>query len=134
MNINGKTIDESKFNADQMEQILLGLEKRVDASIYADPKFSDRQMNQIRLGLKKGINVDIYARSDYNHLQMHEIRVGLEGGLDVSIYADSKFSSAQMRRGKFDMVSKMPWMYLSTQIRSLMRIRCMKFASVLRED
>ena len=46
-------VDEVKFDCDQMEQIRLGLESKVDVSIYADPKFDCDQMEQIRLKLKK---------------------------------------------------------------------------------
>lgn len=39
-----------QFNKEQQNQILQGLEKNVDVSIYAKIEFSQWQMEQIRLG------------------------------------------------------------------------------------
>lgn len=45
--------DLSVFDDEQMEQIRLGLESRVDVRIYAKPEFDDEQMEQIRIRLEK---------------------------------------------------------------------------------
>ncbi len=57
-----------KFNKKQMKEILLGLDRGLDVSIYAKPEFDADQMKQIRLGLEKGLNVSIYARPEFNVL------------------------------------------------------------------
>ena len=114
---------ECRFNYFQVEEILLGLEDKIDVSIYADSKNDDKQMREIRLGLKNGVdvsvnadskfddeqrkqiiagvkngvNVSIYANPKFDDEQMREIRLGLEFGIDVTIYADSKFDYMQMR-------------------------------------
>lgn len=84
------------FNAEQMEEIRLGLERELDVSVYAKPEFDDLQMHQIRSGLENNLDVSIYAKSYFNDQQMHEIRRGLENGLDVSVYANPEFNSDQM--------------------------------------
>lgn len=43
-----------------MEIIRVGLEDKVDVSIYTKSEFKAEQMNQIRLGLKHGIDVTPY--------------------------------------------------------------------------
>ena len=40
-----------KMNNEQMKQIILGFEKNLDVSIYANPKFCWEQMECIRAGL-----------------------------------------------------------------------------------
>ena len=93
-----KKIEESgKFNSQQMKQIRIGLENRLDVSIYAKPEFDDDQMWEIRFGLEKGLDVSIYAKPEFDWSQMRQIRYGLEKGLDVSIYAKPEFDSKQMR-------------------------------------
>lgn len=43
-----------------MEIIRVGLEDKVDVSIYTKSEFKAEQMNQIRLGIKHGIDVTPY--------------------------------------------------------------------------
>ena len=43
-----------------MKEIRLGLEKRLDASLYANPKFNQYQMKEIRLGLEEGLDISWY--------------------------------------------------------------------------
>jgi len=88
----------SEGNCDKGIQILLGLKKGLDVSIYAKPEFSGLQMQEIRLGLEKGLDVSIYAKPEYSHHQMDKILFGLERGLDVSIYAKPEFDCCQMNQ------------------------------------
>lgn len=71
-------VDEVKFDLCQMEQIRLGLESKVDVSIYADPKFNPAQMKQIRLGLENDVDVSVYANPEFDAAQMKPIRLKLE--------------------------------------------------------
>ena len=48
------------------------------------------------LGLEKGLNISWYANKDFNSNQMWFIRLGLESNVDVSIYADLKYNENQM--------------------------------------
>lgn len=85
-----------KFNSWQMKEILTGLENKLDVSIYAKPEFTDSQMEQIREGLEQGVDVSIYAKPEFDELQMTEIKYGLSKDIDVSIYANTKFDHYQM--------------------------------------
>lgn len=85
-----------KFNNWQMKEILTGLENKLDVSIYAKPEFNDAQMEQIREGLEQGVDVSIYAKPEFDELQMTEIKYGLSRDVDVSIYANPKFDHYQM--------------------------------------
>lgn len=84
------------FNSWQMKEILTGLENKLDVSIFAEPEFNDAQMEQIREGLEQGLDVSIYAKPEFDELQMAEIKYGLSRDIDVSIYADPKFGHYQM--------------------------------------
>lgn len=84
------------FNSWQMKEILTGLENKLDVSIFAEPEFDWQQMKQIREGLEKGLNVSHYADAIFDHYQMEEIRAGLEAKLDVTAYADPKYDANQM--------------------------------------
>lgn len=46
-------MDLSIFNDAQIGEILLGLEKNLDVTIYAKPDYNCAQMREIRLGLMK---------------------------------------------------------------------------------
>lgn len=85
------------YNEEQYEQIMSGVEKELDVSVYADPKYSADQMNEIRLGLLRNLDVSIYAVPQYDAEQMHYIRRGLRNQVDVSLYADPKLSGAEMK-------------------------------------
>lgn len=84
------------FNSWQMKEILTGLENKLDVSIFAEPEFNDAQMEQIREGLEQGLDVSIYAKPEFDELQMAEIKYGLSRDIDVSIYANPKFDHYQM--------------------------------------
>ena len=60
-----------------MKQIRLGLEKKINISIYAKPEFNSDQMFQIRLGLEQGLDVTYYAKPEFDWLQMEEAIIGL---------------------------------------------------------
>ena len=85
-----------EYNSDQIEQILLGLEKGLDVSIYENPKYDSNQMEQIRFGLLENLDVSIYATPEYNYEQMHKIHMGLKKEVDVTLYANPQLDSNQM--------------------------------------
>lgn len=84
------------FNSWQMKEILTGLENKLDVSIFAKPEFNDAQMEQIREGLEQGLDVSIYAKPEFDELQMAEIKYGLSRDIDASIYANPKYDHYQM--------------------------------------
>lgn len=84
------------FNSWQMKEILTGLENKLDVSIFAEPEFNDAQMEQIREGLEQGLDVSIYAKPEFDELQMAEIKYGLSRDIDASIYANPKYDHYQM--------------------------------------
>ena len=55
-------------------------------------QFNKEQQEEILIGLKRKINVSIYFKKEYNWEQMEQIRLGLEDNLDVSIYAKKDFT------------------------------------------
>ena len=80
----------------QLEQIRIGLENKVDVSIYEKREFNWEQMMEIRLGLENKVNVSTYAKPEFSWEQMHEIRMGLEENLDISVYTNPEFDWEQM--------------------------------------
>lgn len=78
------------FYADEIREILSGLERGVDVSIYANTDYDKEQMQVIRLGLEAGLDVSFYADPKFSFGQMTQIYLGLKAGVDVSVYADPK--------------------------------------------
>ena len=68
----------NQFNKVQQEEIMLGLEKGLNISWYANKDFNSNQMCFIRLGLERNVDVSIYANLKYNENQMLQILDGLE--------------------------------------------------------
>ena len=66
-----------QFNKYQQEQILDGLERNLDISIYAKKEFDREQMRQIRFGLEENLDVSLYAKKEFTWKQMREIRLNL---------------------------------------------------------
>ena len=59
-------------------------------------QFDKYQSSEILIGIDKGLDVSIYAKPEYSWKQMHQIREGLEANLDVSEYAKPKYSGQKM--------------------------------------
>ena len=68
----------NQFDEFQKEEIIIGLKKGLDVSIYANPKFSFSQMRQIKSDLEDNLNVSIYAKKELDWEQMRKIRWELE--------------------------------------------------------
>ena len=83
----------NQFNKYQQEEIIEGLERNLDISLYAKKEFDNFQMRQIKLGLINNINVSLYAKEEYSWKQMAALRTGMEAELDVSSLLDSDISS-----------------------------------------
>ena len=62
-------------------------------------------MQEIRLGLEKKLNVSFYANMLYSCQQMKEIRLGLEAGLDVSSYSSLVLSATDMKKKRLSLLS-----------------------------
>ena len=99
--MNEDFLNDSRFNEEQKEVLLQGIDRGVDISIYADPTFNSWQMKEILAGLENKLDVDIYANPEFNDAQMEQIREGLEQKLDVSIYAKPEFDELQMAEIKY---------------------------------
>ena len=66
----------NQFNEKQQKQILLGIENKVNVSIYAKPEYSWIQMEKIREGLEDNLDVSLYAKPEFHFHQMEEIKDG----------------------------------------------------------
>ena len=64
----------NQFNEKQQKQILLGIENKVNVSIYAKPEYSWEQMDEIKLGLKYNLDVSVYSKPEISWEKMREIR------------------------------------------------------------
>ena len=58
----------NQFDRFQQKELLTGLEKQVDVSIYAKKEYNSRQMKQMLLGLEENLDVSVYANSEFSHL------------------------------------------------------------------
>jgi len=73
----------NQFDKQQKEEILTGLEKNLNVSIYANPDFNESQMFEIRAGLKENLDVLLYAKPEFDWKQMEQIRLDLKDNLDI---------------------------------------------------
>jgi hypothetical protein len=85
-----------EFDANQMEVIKEGLQDGLDVSYYADPRFDTEQMDVIRTGLANEFDVSLYANPELDDTKMFSILEGLNSGHDVSSYAKPEFSADQI--------------------------------------
>ena len=90
----------NQFNKYQQEEIIKGIEDKLDVFIYAKREFDWGQMFYLRLGLKDNLDVSIYAKKEFNRDQMREIKEGLKANLDVFIYAKPEISWREMEQIK----------------------------------
>lgn len=67
-----------------MREIRLGLESKVDVSVYADKAYDWFQMKEIRKGLESCLDVEKYADPKLSFEVMHQIRKGLMEGMDLT--------------------------------------------------
>ena len=58
--------------------------------------FSEEQLNEIHLGYQSKIDYTIYAKPEFSAKQMEEIRRGLEDGIDVTSFANPELSPMEM--------------------------------------
>lgn len=112
-----------KYTYDKLEEIKLGLVRKVDVSIYDDPTFptalmkflrellengydakpyanpqlTSQQIKVLSHGIYNGFDMSKYAIEEYKPAQLREIANGLRDGLDVSRYDDHHFTSDQMK-------------------------------------
>lgn len=110
------------FRSDQLEQINLGIKKKLDVNLYAKPafeasvmsaireameygyditllseRFSGYQMMELAKGLVRGLDISYYAAPDFSPEQMEQIRIGLENFVDVSVYAFPNIAPVDMK-------------------------------------
>ena len=67
----------AQFDKNQQQVIIVGLEEKIDVSIYAKKEYNWEQMNEIRFGLLDNVNVLEYANSKYSWQEMRKIRIKL---------------------------------------------------------
>lgn len=68
--------------------------------------FVDDDLQEIRLGVEKKLDVSLYTNYLFNHAQMREIRLGLEAGLDVSLYSSLVYSATDMKEKRRAVISQ----------------------------
>lgn len=112
-----------KYTYDKLEEIKLGLVRKVDVSIYddstfptalmkflrellengydakpyANPQLTSQQIKVLSHSIYNGFDMSKYAIEEYKPAQLREIANGLRDGLDVSRYDDHHFTSDQMK-------------------------------------
>ena len=113
----------SEYTYDKLEEIRLGLVRKVnvniyddpafptvcmrflrellenghDAKLYANPQLTSQQIKALGHGIYNGFDMSKYVIEEYKPAQLREITNGLRDGLDVSKYDDYRFTSDQMK-------------------------------------
>lgn len=89
-----------------IRQIRMGLEEKIDVSIYANPNYNWQQMRELRIGLREGLDVTPYRNQLYNWQQMQEIRLGLEENLPVKQYTSFMYTAKTMHEKRLELLEK----------------------------
>lgn len=80
-----------------IRQIRLGLEEKIDVSLYAGDEMNWQQMREIRYGLDKRLDVTPYLNPLYSWQQMREIRLGIEEGFPIEQYSSFMYTASEMK-------------------------------------
>lgn len=90
--------DPKIYSDQQLKEIRIGIEHKLQVDEYSSVELSGRQMREIRYGLERGLDVSFYKNKYFRERQMKEIRIGLQDNLDVSSYAKLLFSATDMHK------------------------------------
>lgn len=86
-----------EYTYDKLEEIKLGLIRKVDVSIYDDPAFPTVLMRFLRELLEKGYDAKPYANSKLTSQQIKALGHGIYNGFDMSKYAIEEYKPTQLR-------------------------------------
>ena len=62
------------FSEEQLDEIHLGYQSKIDYTIYAKPEFSAKQMEEIRRGLEDGVDVTSIVNPELSPMEMFHKR------------------------------------------------------------
>lgn len=88
------------YDLAQMNEIYLGLKRKLKVSLYSDVNLNFKQMEQIRKGLLKNNNILRYISKDQDAREMQQLRIAMEKGLDskyLRIIAKPEYNFKQMQ-------------------------------------
>lgn len=86
-----------EYTYDKLEEIKLGLVRKVDVSVYDDPAFPTVLMRFLRELLEKGYDATSYANPQLTSQQIKALGHGIYNGFDMSKYAIEEYKPAQLR-------------------------------------
>ena len=86
-----------EYTYDKLEEIKLGLVRKVDVSVYDDPTFPTVCMRFLRELLENGHDAKPYANSQLTSQQIKELSHAIYNGFDMSKYAIAEYKPAQLR-------------------------------------
>lgn len=87
----------SEYTYDKLEEIKLGLIRKVDVSVYDDPTFPTVCMRFLRELLEHGHDAKPYANPHLTSQQIKALSHGIYNGFDMSKYAIEEYKPAQLR-------------------------------------
>ena len=95
---NAKTLNklDEIYTKEQIKQLKLGKEHKVEIKTYANPSLSAEQMKVLREGLEQKVNVRPFAFPEYTVDAMRYYILDLKTGMDIRQYLNSKYSIAQI--------------------------------------
>lgn len=129
-----EVLQQKGFSPDQIHEIRLGLEEKLDVTCYASKDYLAIQMYQIRLGLKEGLPVEYYTKPSYDWFQMEEIRIGLSRGINVQVYAKPDIPYTMMRELRKGLEKEMdlsPFLHLEVGILRQLRKSVLSGISII---
>ncbi len=129
-----EVLEKKGFSPDQIHEIQLGLEEKLDVTCYASKDYLAIQMYQIRLGLKEGLPVEDYTNPSYDWFQMEEIRIGLSHKIDVRVYAKPDIPYPMMRELRKGLEKEMdlsPFLHLEVGILRQLRKSILSGISII---
>jgi len=84
------------FTKDQLREIKLGKDNKVDFRLYADPAFKASQMRELRKGLERGVNIKYVLRPSFTAEAMRYYITDLANKCDIRHYLNDKYTTEQI--------------------------------------
>ena len=94
------------LNAEQMSQVLVGLENGVDVSVYDKPEFSNLKMDQLREAMENNVDVSEIANPKFNNAQMYYLINAKKDGMDISSIAKPEVPQEDMEKAYLNYVQE----------------------------
>lgn len=116
--VNYKLYGNPAFTAEQMKQLRKSLENHINPTRWADPSFSAESMQAYSVETKYGVDVSTFIHPKYDKAQIIELSSGLLSGVDISKMGDYTVSADEMSRRRIELEAEL-WKDIQVSVISM---------------